>query len=821
MKKISLLILLSIVPLFNWAQILIVRDISTREPIQNAIIRDKNNTSVITDIQGKADLTILLTADSLTVYQFGYLSKRILVDAQKQVNVVELSSKSVYLDEIVFSANRSPEKKIDVPYKMDIIKQKDIEFANQPTTGELIQSTGAVFLQKSQMGGGSPVLRGFEANKVLMVVDGVRMNNAIYRGGHLQDIITLDANMLERAEVIFGSSSTIYGSDALGGVMHFYTKNAEFSNSDELLVKTNAFFRYASANNESTGHLDFNLGRKNFASMTNVTYTKFEDLMSGSTKLTGYYSGWDRKYYAQRFGERDSMIRNPNDNLQVGTGYDQLDFMQRFNFRTGEHLTHNINFQMSQSSDVPRYDRLTDVSTATVLVYNPDSKLYERAYRSRFAEWKYGPQKRMLAAYTMNFDGRTIVSDNIKLIFAYQKVEQDRITRRFQNNNRTTQMEDVTVLSFNADCFKRVQERHELRYGMELTSNDVNSTANTLNIVTNSLSPAATRYADGGSIMNTGAAYVSHSWEVSENFVISDGLRFTTTSLKSLFNDTTFFKFPFKEARQNSEAITGNLGFTWKEDEDYKMSFLMSTGFRTPNVDDMTKVFESSGTILIVPNPNINPEYSTNFEANISKVIDKKYKFDFTGFYTILENALVLKDFQYNGLDSAVFNGVRSKVKAMQNADRAYVYGFTAGMQFDFNKNVSFKSIINYTYGRYIDAKKDTVMPLDHIPPVFGQTSILYKDKNIDAEFFVRYNGKKASADYSNSGEDNAVYSADPVKGYMPSWFTLNVRMGYNFTKNLRLNIACENMTDNRYRVFASGINAPGRNFIISLRYKL
>lgn len=780
-----------------------IRDNSTREPIYNVSIKDKNNNIAITDIKGVANISALDKTDSLWLYNTAYSIKKIMFSGENMS--VDLSAKLFQLDEIIFSANRKEEKKIDVPYTIEVVKQKDIEFANQPTTGEVMQNTGAVFVQKSQMGGSSPVLRGFEASRVLMVVDGVRMNNAIYRAGHLQDIITIDANMLERAEIIFGPSSTIYGSDALGGVMHFYTKNAQFSQGDNMLVKVNGMGRYATVNKETTGHIDFNLGWKKFASLTNITYTKFDDLMSGSTKLNGYYKGWDRQYYSQRFGDRDSMVANSNDNLQVGTGYDQLDIMQRFNIKTGEHLTHNVNFQMSQSSDVPRYDRLTEIA----------------AGKLRFAEWKYGPQKRMLAAYTLNFDGKTKVSDNIKLILAYQKIEQDRITRRFQNNNRISQMEDVAVLSANIDMYKNIKEKHELRYGIEVTSNDVQSTANSLNIVTNSVSPAAARYADGGSTMSTGAIYLSHAWEVSEKFVITDGLRFTGSKLTSTFNDTTFYKFPFKTVDQKSKAVTGSVGFTWKENSNYKVSFLVNTGFRTPNVDDMTKVFGSAGTILVVPNPEIKPEYATNFELGISKIFEERYKFDVTGFYTVLEDALVQRDFKLNGQDSALFNGVKSKVQAMQNVDRAYIYGFTTGLQFDFNDNISFKSIINYTYGRYVDARKDTVVPLDHIPPVFGQTSIIYKAKNTDVEFFVRYNGKKSSADYSASGEDNAIYSADPVKGYMPAWFTLNVRAGYNFTKNIRLNVACENLTDNRYRVFASGINAPGRNFIISLRYKI
>jgi hemoglobin/transferrin/lactoferrin receptor protein len=790
----------------TYSQTLTVRDESTRELLENVVIQDKNNIQVKTSIKGKADISKLLKGDSVFVFQYGYATKKIWLGAEVVDLLINLSSKSVNLDEIVFSANRKAESKMDIPYQMEIIKQKDIEFSNPATSGDLLQNSGQVFLQKSQAGGGSPSLRGFEANKVLLVVDGVRMNNAIYRGGHLQDVMTLDPNMLDRTEVVFGPSSTMYGSDALGGVMHFYTKNAQFSSDNKMLVKANTMFRYASASQEKTGHLDFNLGWKKIASLTNVTCSDFGDVMSGSTKLTGYTNTWDRNYYSERINERDTMSINANSNLQKGSAYKQIDLMQRFNIKTSEHVTHNLNFQYSTSSFVPRYDRLAgDYSVG----------------KFKFAENGYGPQKRFLAAYTLTFDGKTYVSDIIKVILAYQKVDQDRITRRFQNTNRKTQNEDVAVLSANVDIFKQIKEQHELRYGLEITSNDVKSTANFKNIVTNIETPADTRYADGGSKMSTAAVYISHSWEVNKSFVVTDGLRFTNTSLICNFKDTTFFKFPFTTAKQNNQALTGNLGFIWKSENDYKVSILTSTGFRSPNVDDMSKVFESSGNTVIVSNPTLKPEYTYNFELNLSKVINDRYKFDITGYYTNLTNALVVKDFKLNGSDSAIYNGTKSKVQASQNVDKAYIYGLTGGVQFDFNSNISFKSVLNYTYGRYIDSQNDTVVPLDHIAPVFGQTSIIYKTKNIDGEFFVRYNGKKTSNDYSPSGEDNAAYSADKINGYMPGWFTLNIRMGFNLTKSMRLNVACENITDNRYRVFASGINAAGRNVILSFRYKI
>jgi hemoglobin/transferrin/lactoferrin receptor protein len=787
---------------FIYAQTIFVRDQTTREGIQNVFITDRNNKLITSDSKGRADISTLDKNDRITVYHPNY--NIIQIDVLKiERNEINLSEKTVQLDEVILSANRHEEKKIDIPYTVNVIKQKEIEFGNQPTSADVLQNTGAVFVQKSQGGGGSPVLRGFEANKVLIVVDGVRMNNAIYRGGHLQDVITLDANMLERTEVIFGPASTIYGSDALGGVMHFYTKNAQLSANDSLLFKVNAMTRYASVNSETTGHLDFNLGWKNFASFTNVTYSNFGDLRSGTFKLKGSSDSWDRNFFAKRFGEMDSMVQNPNNNIQVGSGYSQMDFMQRFVIKSSAFLLHNLNLQYSQSSNINRYDRLSE----------------KTGDKFKFAEWYYGPQKRTLVAYSLNYKRNTLLSDDIKFILAYQKLDQDRISRSFGSTQRRTQMEDVAVLSANADVFKRIKQ-HELRYGLEITANNVESTANNRNILTSVVTPAATRYAPGGNTMNTFGVYVSHSWDISENFVITDGVRFTMNQLESKFTDTTFYKLPLS-AKQSNRAFTGNLGFTWKSTNNYKIALLMNTGFRTPNVDDMSKVFESAGNILIVPNLNVKPEYANNFELGISKVLDGRYKFDLTGFYTLLHDALVLADYQFNGADSIWIGGTKNRIQAIQNRDRAKIAGFTAGMQLDFSKLVSFKSVVNYTYGRYTDVRKDTVVPLDHIPPVFGQTSLLIRGRNFDGEFFVRYNGTKQTKDYSVSGEDNKQFSADPVNGYMPAWFTLNLRVGYSITKNFRVNAACENITDNRYRVFASGINAPGRNFIVSLRYKV
>ncbi|NJN42866.1 MAG: TonB-dependent receptor plug domain-containing protein, partial [Flammeovirgaceae bacterium] len=204
-----------------------------------------------------------------------------------------------FLDEIVISANKIPEPRRNVAQQILVMSEPVIKNMNAQTTAELIANSGTVAMQKSQQGGGSPMLRGFEASRVLLVVDGVRMNNLIYRSGHLQNLITTDNNTLARAEILLGPSSTVYGSDALGGVIHLHTKEPQLATDDELNYAMNAFFRYGSVNNEKTSHLDIQLGGKKFGSFTSFTFSVFDDLKMGE-KIN---PSW-----GESFGERPQYV---------------------------------------------------------------------------------------------------------------------------------------------------------------------------------------------------------------------------------------------------------------------------------------------------------------------------------------------------------------------------------------------------------------------------------------------------------------------------------------------------------------------------------
>ncbi len=731
----------------------------------------------------------------------GCICYAMIVNAQAPIPVQDSTLSEINLNEITIAATRFAEHKKYLAQQVLTVGSKKIAFYNQQTTAELLTHSGSVLVQKSQLGGGSPVIRGFEANKVLMVVDGVRMNNAIFRGGHLQNVITMDNTILDKTEILFGPSSVMYGSDALGGVISFYTKNPMLSQiAGKTVVTGNAFIRYSSAYNEKTGHVDINAGGKKFGSLTSFTFSDFGDLKQGSSYYSKFPNWGKRTFYVEQINAVDSMIKNNNVNKQVQTGYKQYDFLQKFLFKTGK-VEHVLNFQYSTSSDIYRYDRLTETNGAGI---------------ARSAEWYYGPQERLLAAWKINL-AKSGIYDKAEITTAYQQVEESRHNRNFRSTKRNHRIEKLNIFSLNADFAKKVNKT-ELGYGAEITYNKVASRAYAENITNGTQSTLDSRYPDGGSNTQSYAVYATGLYKVSEKIILNAGLRYSSNRLYSKFNDTTFFPFPYNDITQTSNAVTFNAGIVFLPAEGWKISGLISTGFRTPNVDDMSKVFESGNGTLIVPNPNIKPEKTLNYELSLSKNIKSKFQVGATVWYTDYHDALSTDFSTLNGSPTIEYDGNTSNVVTVVNKNSAYVWGLSGNIGAAISSHFSFSSVINYTYGRIKENPKN--YPLDHVAPIFGKTSVVATFGKFTGEVFALYNGAKDSANYNLRGEDNQLYSADKVNGYTPSWITANIRAAYDINKYVALQFAIENIADKYYRVFASGLSAPGRNFVITLRAK-
>ena len=764
-----------------------------------------------TNKKGRVQTNIFDLADSLwriSFYHENYISATLTLGALERLNFkVNLQSSANTLEETVVSANRISEKKKDVIQKIRVIRSREMESQNQSSMADLIDNSGNVFVQKSQLGGGSPIIRGFETNKVLMVVDGVRMNNAIYRGGHLQNIITLDNSIMDRVEVVFGPGSVIYGSDAIGGVMTFKTKDPVLSRKDKVMVIGNAYSRYFSAASGFASNAHVSVGNKKLGSLTSFTYSSFGDLRQGSKRLSIADGFGERNWYVSRVNGVDSMLENSDSNLQIGSGYSQYDILQKFIYKPKKHVLHKLNFQLSNSGNVDRYDRLTQLENE----------------QAKYAEWYYGPQFRFMSSYTLELTKSNDLFDFSKFVLAYQSIEESRVVRKYQEDEQNSRSEKLNILTLNCDFSKVAYHtnaakrtfKHEVRYGLDMFFNDVQSNAFSMNINTMDVSSLDTRYPDGGSDMFSFAVYITDNLELSEKMILNAGVRSSQVRLNAKFLDKTFFPFPFSSIKLENASLNGNMGLIYMPNESFRYTVSAATGFRAPNVDDVSKVFESVPGKVIVPNPDLKPEYSYNLELGSEIKLFKKLTISANVFGTFLTNALTVQNSNFNGEDSILYEGTYSQVITTTNANRAYVFGVEGVLNGNIGKYFNIYSTINYTRGRILT---DSIpYPLDHIPPIFGKLSLKYQRKKISSEFFVNYSGWKRLDDYNLVGEDNYAFA---LPQGMPSWYTINLQCSYSFSKNLSFQLSCENILDQNYRKFASNISSPGRNFIITLRGK-
>jgi len=798
---------LSILCVFSFllcnSQTVTVLEEGTKTPISGVTIFNfKKDKSVITNLDGQASISGF-TKDETIYFQNILYKKRAIKIAKLGVDfVVYLTPKIEDLNQIIISASKFEQSKRDIPQTIVNINASDIQFENPQTSADLLESTGNVYIQKSQLGGGSPIIRGFSTNRLLITVDGVRMNNATFRGGNLQNVISIDPFTIQNTEITLGAGSVVYGSDAIGGVMSFYTQKPQLSYKDSLYFNAHAALRYATANKEKTGHLDFNFGLKNWAFLSSVSYTDFDDLRMGKHGPEDYL----RPEYVETINGEDVIVENENPRIQNPTGYDQINFLQKVRYEPKEDLSFDLGLYYTRTSEYSRYDRL-------------------RRYRDgnlRSAEWNYGPQGWFMGNFQVTkLSSSSNLYDKIQATLAYQNFQEGRFDRDFQSNIRNIREESVDAYSLNIDFEKGLGERSKFFYGLEYVYNNINSTGRETNIDTNISSPSVSRYPNGSNWQSI-AAYASYKYKPNTKFVFQSGLRFNHITGKADFTENnTFLNLPFNSAELNSGAVTGTAGISWIPSKMMQWKFNASTAFRAPNIDDIGKVFDSEPGSVVVPNPNLKPEYAYGGELGLKLNFDDALILDMATYYTFLDNALIRRDFTLNGESEIVYDGELSNVQAIQNASKQWIYGFEVGVLLNISENLKFKSQYNIIGGT--EDNEGIEVPVRHIAPNFGNTHFIFETEKFQVDAFAEYNSELSFQQLALSERTkDFIYALDDNGNpYSPSWYTLNLRTQYKISDATTVVASLENITDQRYQTYSSGIAAPGRNLILSLRYKL
>lgn len=811
---------------FNFSQTLVIKDAVENFPISNVTVFNNNQSaSILSNPEGRVDLSDFKNTDTLFFSHVSYKKFQIahnqLPDLKNDL-IVFLNPKTQFLSEIILSVGRSRENKDKISKKVSLITQEELFLESPPTSADLLINSGGVRIQKTQGGGGSPVIRGFEANRVLIVVDGVRMNNAIYRSGHLQNTITIDPQILERTEIIFGPSSVAYGSDALGGVVHFYSRLPKINNEN----KISAEFKqsYNPTFNSRTLGANLELSKKHWASFSNISYSNFGNISMGKNRKHGFSNWGLNKFYLKRDGFNSENLINSNPNVQKNTSYSQLDFMQKFNFKISDYENLILNFQYSKSSNIDRYDKLNEFSDLGNLKYSA---------------WYYGPQKRTLISSTYNFSKNKKWLKKGSIVAAFQNINESRFNRKFQSLNLNSQYENVKVFSINSDFSTDFSDSSKLSYGFEFTNNIVNSDAYAsifkkdgdilISSPGNSKIKIPTRYPSDGSNYKSAAAYYEYRRDLSNKSNFNFGMRFTNTWLRGDWKEESLIDAQLNKISSKNSSLTGSFGYVYRSDKNWQISSNFSSGFRSPNIDDMGKIREHRG-LLSVPNKNLKPEYAYNTELSLTKFLNNKKNIVSVNFYyTHITNHIIrdvfklLNDFSTDDPYTILYNAEEVKTIANVNFGRAYIYGGSFDSQFKIIEKLFLTSSLTYTKGGSVKNRYN----LPSISPLFGRFNLKWVQSNLKSQLSFRFSDSKSPMEYSSGGEDGL--DETPFLGYnengkvyngSPSWGVFKFSTSYLFSNKLKTALILDNIFDIHYREFASGISSPGRNFNFVLEIK-
>lgn len=808
---------------FSFSQQVIVKDDNSGENLPDVVVFNEDKSeSTITDLNGFADLSLFSQGDKIYFQLLGYSTFEILKNKILNGSTIYLQSETQNLDEVILSVARSESNVNQIAEKVSVIKSEDL-FLSSPASGaELLELSPGVRVQKSQGGGGSPIIRGFEANRVLIVVDGVRMNNAIYRSGHLQNAITIDPNNIERAEVIFGSSSVGYGSDAMGGVIHYYTKNPVLKDSEK--IRSSFTTNFTSANQGVSNNFTTNYSSDQWGSISSLSISKFGDIKMGKNRNHGFNSWGLTPIFSKnsRYSYYAEPSTNLNENIQKNTEYSQIDLFQKFLIKIGDTNLLNINIQFSESSDIDRFDQLSIPKENSL----------------KFSEWYYGPQKRLLISPSLKiFPGRKFMKKGM-ITFGFQSIKESRIKRKFESFNRSHQLEDLKVFSLNGDFDTSFDNGHSISYGAETTYNYNYSKAydQILEIQGNQVIGLSnkfaipTRYPSKGSSYTSFASYLNWSWNMSEFFTFNVGTRLTFTGLKASWNDVISVNPQLSEVSLDTKALTTTVSIKLRPSKRIQINTVLSSGFRNPNIDDIGKIRENNG-LLVVPNTFLKPEYAYNLDLGIDfKSLDNKNYISVRGFSTIISRHIgrgeyvVFSDITTPDLSTIIYNQEEVSTIANKNLGNRFIHGFSID---GFSKIIRYLKVdygLTYTKGD----NNEAYGPLPSISPLFGSIAMSYSKKNINLKAIYKFSEAKAPGEYSFGGEDGLdetpfTINSEGLISFLgtPKWSDFSIYGSKNISSTVTLRLGLTNIFDSHYRTFASGISAPGRSFQLGLNLKL
>ena len=439
-------------------------------------------------------------------------------------------------------------------------------------------------------------------------------------------------------------------------------------------------------------------------------------------------------------------------------------------------------------------------------------------------------QKRFLFSPKFEFfKGSRLLKSGV-ITLAYQDIKESRVNRKFESFDKNHQSERVSILSLNADFSAKPSNEINTSYGVEIIQNIIYSDAYSSELsvsesqIINYVNkiPIPSRYPSNGSYYKSAAGYINVIWDINKLLSLNFGSRITYTDLGGSWKEEAQINSLLSEVSINNWAITNTIAAIYNPLKKMQLNFVLSSGFRNPNIDDIGKIRESGG-FLIVPNPFLKPEYAYNFDTGVSYESDNGlYRFSLRGFGSLISRHIVRSEYiifsdqSTDNPNTILFNGEEISTLANKNLGNRYVYGGSFESSIKLNDKLHTKASLTYTRGN----KSFKNGPMPSIPPFFGNYSINYNGPKFNAQIIWNFSNAKNPNDYSYGGEDGLEETPlifNNQYAGTPAWEIFSIMTNYRYNNYTSIKLGLNNIFDTHYRTFASGISQPGRSIQLGI----
>lgn len=597
MRKYAITVLLaalSTVQLFSQSIQGVILNDQNNNPIQNANISIVNSTrGTVSNQVGKFTINYSEKETfTLLVSCLGFESTQLKLSnkAAKKELKIKLQPTTIQLNKsIVVTATKNKLVSHKLPEAVSVLTEKELIINAPRSMAEALIGVPGVWMQKTNHGGGSPFLRGLTGNQTLLLVDGIRLNNAAFRYGPNQYFNTIDIFSVSQVEVIRGKGSVLYGSDALGGVINVVTKTPDFF-TEKPRLKGRGRLKLMNKRMEQSGGGELEFQSQNFAILGNVNYKNFGDLYAGGEL------GYER----------------PSGYNETGTNF-------KAKLRLSDNWLITSTFNYLIQNDVHRYDQIA-----------------QRGYEI----YKFDPQIHRLFYFKIEYFGDSPIFKKISFTASNQLSDETRITQKQESFTQNTENDVVKNYGFTLDNYSEFNEYWNAISGLEFYSDLINSSKTETNTETGEQTEKRGLYPDNSKMKNF-AIYSQHTVKF-EKVYLQLGARFNVNQINSA--DVVFGEVTLKP-----QSVVGNFSFQYLPNNSDNFIISVNTAFRAPNINDISS-FGLFDYGIEIPSEDLSPEKTLTFEGGYKKLTDK-FSFSIFAFNTRLKDQIVRVKANYNGED--------------------------------------------------------------------------------------------------------------------------------------------------------------------------